>query len=1251
MPLPVKDRFKGIEALEQRVLATATPNVHRRERLIRAAAKYPLVRIEETVHIDPNSGVETLWDQHAMAADHVLVRLRDGETRETLKSAVTRRGYTIRSDIQAPGCFLVAAAAVTLDTVTELTAAMGAVACVDIAEPDFIVRLADTTPNDPSYGSLWGMPKIEMPKVWDMTTGDGGVVVAVFDTGTMLSHPDLLDNLWQNPGEIPANGVDDDGNGYIDDIYGWDFYDGDNDPSDVQGHGTHVAGTIGAVGNNAIGVAGVGWNIKIMTIKFFGYSGQNLQGYASDAMAGVYYVIKQRTQGVPIRVTNHSWGGSSNSQILRDALEAAGYQGILHVAAAGNNGTLNNDAAPHYPSSFTLGNMIAVANTTQSDGLNSASHYGANSVDLGAPGVSTYSTTWNGGYGNKSGTSMSTPHVSGVAALIWDYMPHLSWQDVRDAILDGVDPLASLSGRCTTEGRLNAYGAFENLDPSIEHTPLENTTDVASDHVIEAVIRPGAPILDTNKVVVLWNTTGDTNAMNTNVMENVSGDRYQATIPAQQRGTAIFYMIQAETETGRMTTDPADAPGSLHSFDVTYPVTITVAGSPAEHGSVFPDYGTPTAPWGSVVSATASLYTAESAGHRYRNDGWLGYGSVPWFGSSNTMSFTLHEADGPNFLLWFWEEQYALTQTSLTADTAVNTTTWWDTGETASTVTAPATINQGGTDYAFTHWLVDGSRSPSPSETAVNPATGIVMSGPREATAVYLPEAQDNDGDGLPDWWEAFNFAHFDSSSTNDPDGDGFSNAAELADLSDPRDAASTPSGPTIDHTPLADPQPELPPWTITATVTDRVGVASVMLAWQRNGGDWTSGSMTYAGGDVYSSEIPAPHELGDQFAYRIDATDTVANSSTGTVHTFLVAYPLISATPDRVTVTLPVKDLTTVSVALGNDGNAFLEWELLSGWVDPIAAVEGEWSHSGQNEQWHIATQETHSGDYAWYCGNDILNTYNHSMDARLVTPAVALGTSPILTFWQWAEMEHDARPGWDGYYWDGAVIDISTNDGVSFERIVPVGGYPYLITPNDESPYVVETPCLGGDGGWEQITFDLSEYAGETVRVQFRFASDMYTTDRGWFIDDVAFSWGADWLTLSPTSGTVSAESTSDLPLVVNTTGLQVGTHRGALPLACNDPTQPILVIPVTLDVTEAPQGASIALAESDPQAFVISWQSTTSAVYSLMTSTNLRDGLEWTGVPDYTNLPGIDGTMSYTGVIDGIQAEFYRVDETLP
>ena len=1243
---PAKNHFSDIKPIAQRMLEPTATGLQQHERLLLAGNKYPIIKVVDSLATDPSTGQQTLVNQLAMVGDHVMVKLQDGYQMNALQNLVRQHRLSIRKKMKSPGCFLVSIAPATLDSVSNLTNILATSDCVDIAEPDYLVYISETTPNDTSFNMLWGMTTIEMPKVWEMTTGSGEAVVAVFDTGTDLTHPDLVDNLWVNPLEIAGNGIDDDDNGYTDDIYGWDFYsDQDNDPSDVFGHGSHVAGTIGAAGNNALGVAGVNWNIKIMTIKFFGYNpAGELEGFESDAMEGMYYVITHKINGVPIRVTNHSWGGSgfdTHTSLLQDSFRIAGGQGIMHVAAAGNKGYLNNDIYPQYPASFTLSNIVSVANTTKYDGLNSGSHYGAISVDIGAPGTDIYSTYRGGGYTSMSGTSMASPHTAGVAALMFAYMPNLTWQEVRQSMLAGVDKISSLSGMCVTGGRLNAYGAFEGIDPHIEHEPLGNTTSVGTDHIVEAIIKPSLPFIDTNKVVVLWNTTGDTNSLSTNMLQHVSGDLFRGTIPGQFEGTEIYYMISVATKTGRTSTYPATVPATLHRFDVTYPVNLRIFGVPRELGTVAPEYGTTnTAPWGSTVTATASLYTIPTNNNRFRCSGWYGGGNVPATGISNTISVVITETSA---IAWNWIEQHALTQTSLVAN-VVNTTTWRDDNTIANTVTAPNFIEMSGTNYAFVCWNIDDQRYPGLTNTAVNPAINLIMNSPRQALATYLPENEDIDLDGLADWWEMFNFANLYSGENDDPDMDGFSNSEELADNADPRDAASVPNGPIIQHTPLDDPMRSLSPWHVTVTVTDYAGIESVQLAWQRNSQLWTTNLMINSGNNIYTSAIPSPHTINDNYKYYIQARDQAMNISTSSLHTFTVAYPIIDLIPESISVTLEPESSIIFPITITNRGNTTLTWQIQTNWSDSISANSTGWTHSGQNDNWHISQQEVHSDSYAWYCGNDYLGSYEDMMDSELVTPSVTLGSNTTFSFWHWAQFEYDELE----YYWDGAVIDISTNNGTSFSRITPVGGYPNKITPNPASPFPDATPCLGGNGGWEQITFNLEAFSGKTVQIRFRFGSDGATVDRGWFVDDIKFSWESPLLSMSVKSGTVEAASSAELPVTINATGLQLGQYTNSILLTCNDPTRPTLIIPVTLIVTATENDTHISMDQNNPNTFIITWPADTSHTYSLMSNTNLNNSI-WDGIHGYTNLPGINGTMSYTGTIESTSTKFYRVNES--
>lgn len=331
---------------------------------------------------------------------------------------------------------------------------------VAYAEPDYTLRLS-ATPNDPQFSSLWALHNtgqtggtadadIDAPEAWDLTTGSSSTVIAVIDTGVDYRHPDLAANMWVNPGEIAGDGIDNDHNGFIDDVHGYDFINGDGNPLDDQGHGTHVAGTIGAVGNNGIGIAGINWNVRIMALKFLGADGS---GSTSDAIRALNYAVQMGAH-----VSNNSYGDTDFSTVFRDAIAAAGNAGHVFVAAAGNNGT-DNDSSPFYPAAYDAPNMLTVAATDHNDELASFSNYGATTVDLAAPGVDIYSTQPNNGYATLSGTSMASPHVAGVAGLVHSQHPDWSATQIVEQIKGTVDFLPALEGRTVTAGRLNAARA------------------------------------------------------------------------------------------------------------------------------------------------------------------------------------------------------------------------------------------------------------------------------------------------------------------------------------------------------------------------------------------------------------------------------------------------------------------------------------------------------------------------------------------------------------------------------------------------------------------------------------------------------------------------------------------------------------------------------------------------------------------------------------------------------------------------
>ena len=332
---------------------------------------------------------------------------------------------------------------------------------VATAEANYRLML-EGIPNDPRFSSMYGLNNtaqtggtqdadIDAPEAWNINTGTKRTIVAVIDTGVDYNHQDLAANMWRNTGEISGDGVDNDGNGYVDDIYGYDFANNDADPMDDNGHGTHVSGTIGAVGNNGIGTTGVNWNTRIMALKFLAADGS---GSTAGAISALNYAVRMGAN-----LSNNSWGGGGSSSLLSQAISNAKNAGHIFVAAAGNSG-LNNDATANYPSNYDFDNVVAVAATDNKDVLASFSNYGATTVDIAAPGVGILSTLPGNTYGTLSGTSMATPHVSGAISLIWDQNPTFTYQQVIAKLYSSVDKIAGLNGKVATGGRLNIGNAL-----------------------------------------------------------------------------------------------------------------------------------------------------------------------------------------------------------------------------------------------------------------------------------------------------------------------------------------------------------------------------------------------------------------------------------------------------------------------------------------------------------------------------------------------------------------------------------------------------------------------------------------------------------------------------------------------------------------------------------------------------------------------------------------------------------------------
>lgn len=418
----------------------------------------------------------SLTEDYNMVPDEILVKFKNGTDASKKTALLEKLGGKLKQKVLSKmmekagdkeGISLI-----TINgTVAEALAKVKGDPDIEYAEPNFIYTHFDG-PSDPyfSNGSLWGMYSASSTpanafgcgavNAWTKGhSGSSSVYVGVIDEGIQFDHPDLLGQIWTNPDESAGDGIDNDGDGYIDDMHGWDFANNDNTIFDggigstVDAHGTHVSGTIGAKPNNG-GVVGLNWGITIISAKFLGSNG----GTTANAVLAVDYITKLKSlKNLNIVATNNSWGGGGYSQALYDAIKRANDAGILFVAAAGNNKS-NNDRRASYPSNYDLPNVIAVAAITSTGSLASFSNYGAVTVDLGAPGQGIYSTVPMNSYASYSGTSMATPHVTGACALYAASNPGANVTTIKNAILNSTIKTTSLVGKTVTGGRLNVSG-------------------------------------------------------------------------------------------------------------------------------------------------------------------------------------------------------------------------------------------------------------------------------------------------------------------------------------------------------------------------------------------------------------------------------------------------------------------------------------------------------------------------------------------------------------------------------------------------------------------------------------------------------------------------------------------------------------------------------------------------------------------------------------------------------------------------
>jgi subtilisin family serine protease len=414
----------------------------------------------------------SLSETRSLGAPEILVKFKSGVTQNAIDRLVAERNDRVEDRIEniegweAIDDFDNADAATLVKEYQQLPE-------VEYAEPNYEINLDESEagplvpilPSDPQFTDQWALSNsgqrggkkgadISATLAWAKTTGSDEVVVAVLDTGVDYNHEDLTENMWRRPEKMEP--YHDNELGTIDDEFGYNAIDG-GDPMDDNGHGTHCAGIIGAEGENNVGIAGVNWKVQIMPLKFMNAGGS---GSTKDAIEAINYVIDRKKAGVNVRIISASWGSTQKSRALGEVIRKAYENDILFVAAAGNS-SVDNDRNPHYPSSYDVPNVVSVAALDRHDALASFSNYGAKSVAIAAPGVDILSTWLGNEYEEKSGTSMATPVVSGVAALILAEHPQMSVDDLKKKLLASTDPVPVLKGKTVTAGRINAAKALE----------------------------------------------------------------------------------------------------------------------------------------------------------------------------------------------------------------------------------------------------------------------------------------------------------------------------------------------------------------------------------------------------------------------------------------------------------------------------------------------------------------------------------------------------------------------------------------------------------------------------------------------------------------------------------------------------------------------------------------------------------------------------------------------------------------------
>lgn len=708
-------------------------------------------------------------------------------------------------------------------------------------------------------------------------------------------------------------------------------------------------------------------------------------------------------------------------------------------------------------------------------------------------------------------------------------------------------PYGSDEGGAVALAIRGSFGAA----PIVVSHPRASLASVAEPLPVEFNIQSLNPLTNASDAVCLRYAPGTasaaTGAWVTVPAEWLSNSCYAATLPAATNALTWHYEIIATNGvygTGLSTSNETTVGAALQ---------LLVSGNPSALGSPTPGYGTNSVVYGAPATLTAPLIVSDTSTVRHRCQGYVGSGDIPFYGTTNTVSYTPTQDSS---ITWVWLDQYLLTEnrglvfnSSYTYTTTL-TSAWYDKGAAASTHHADELFyTSQGYYFALAGWTIDSTLH------ADNPAGAIAMSSAKTATATYYPYGQDTGGDGISDWWSLRYF----NTTTNldleaDPDGDGFSNQAEFIDDTDPHDSASHPVPPAVTLHPIDAFQTNFPPWTVTATVTDNFYVAEVQLYWQEEGDtNWYYQSMGNVSGSLFSLAFTPASYGTKRVEYCVVAYDLLGEATSyafGTVsdHAYAIGHysaPAAAFTPgdaQRYRFT-PTATATNAAFTLQNLAGSDLVWTArLARLSQTFTTTNSGWTATN----WSASTYRTEDGSPVWSCGDASTHQYANSVAAHLATPPIRVpAAGGYLVFRHWISSELASAAAKTAY--DAGILSVSTDAGATWTKLVPPGGYPYTLMFTQNGLLSTGDACYAGDGsdGWQSVVLPLAAYAGQTIRLRFSFGSDSNTTAEGWYIGPVRFyaageGFPAWFQPTGPTNGTLAARAQANLAFTAGASGL---------------------------------------------------------------------------------------------------------------